>query len=322
MAKLRTYKILKPFFSIRDWLWTKLGLFKLKQSIKRKLYFKKAAKEDEACRRMIAEKIMRLPDGMLKSVKGVNLVVSMTSYGYRVEKSSPYALYSILHQTHLPNRVVLNINKEKWNDENIPELLKKLQRVGVEINYTEDIGPHTKFIPTLKKYPDDIIITTDDDVYYDEDMVADLYASYEQSDKKTVICREGKSIIKKDGKILPYSELPHTRKNKEGVPMIPFGYAGVLYSPHIFGDEIFNMEKMKQLAPKADDIWFAAMELYYGIRTQYIKSKAWTGNSDVDRNEEYNAEVSNALYLTNDIMGQNDVQWDAVVKYYALNEKI
>ena len=307
---------------MRDRLWAKFGLFKLKHSIKRKRYFKQAAKEDEARRRLIAEKIMELPDNMIRQIEGTNLIVSMTSYGYRLEKTCPYALYSILLQKHLPNRIVLNIDQQKWNDENIPELLKKLQRVGVEINYTDDIGPHTKFIPTLKKYPNDIIITADDDVYYDEDMVADLYASYEQSDKKTVICREGKCIIKKDGKILPYSELPHTRKNEEGVPMIPFGYAGVLYPPHIFGDEIFNMEKMKQLAPKADDIWFAAMELYYGIRTQYIKSKAWTGNSDVDRNEEYNAEVSNALYLTNDIMGQNDVQWEAVVAHYNLNNQI
>ena len=322
MTKLRTYTVLKPIFSFRDWLWKKLGLFELKQSIKRKRYFKKAAKEDEARRRVIAEKIMKLPDGMLKLKKGVNLVVSMTSYGYRLEKFSPYALYSILKQSLLPNRIVVNINQEKWKDENIPVLLKKLQKVGVEINYTEDIGPHTKFIPALKKYPNDIIITADDDVYYDEDMIADLYANYEQSDKKTVICREGKFIIKEDGKILAYSELPHIRESKESAPMIPFGYAGVLYPPHIFGDEIFNIEKLKQLAPKADDIWFAAMELYYGISTRYIKSKAWTGNSDVDRNEEYNAEVSNALYLTNDIMGQNDVQWGAVVKHYGLNEKI
>ena len=322
MAKLRTYTLLKPIFSMRDWLWTKLGLFKLKQSIKRKRYFKQAAKEDEARRRMIAEKIMQLPDGMLKPVKGINIVVSITSYGYRVEKSSPYALYSILQQSHLPNRIVLNINQEKWNDEIIPELLKKLQKVGVEINYTEDIGPHTKFIPALKKYPNDIIITADDDVYYDKGMIDELYGEYEKSDKKSVICRECKCVVKKDGKILPYSELPYISECKEDGAKIPFGVAGVLYPPHIFGDEIFNFSALKQLAPKADDIWFAAMELFYGVHMNYVPNNSWRGDLDVDRNEEYNADVSGALYLTNEVQGQNDVQWEAVVAHYHLNDKI
>ena len=324
MAKrgLRKYGILQPFIGVRDWLWAKLGLFELKQSIKRKRYFKQAAKEDEARRRMIAEKIMQLPDGMLKPVKGVNLVVSMTSYGYRVEKSSPYALYSILQQSHLPNRIVLNINQEKWNDDNIPDLLKKLQKVGVEINYTEDIGPHTKYIPALKKYPKDIIITADDDVYYDKGMIDELYQLYEQSDKKSVVCREGKYIIKKEGKILPYSALPHIRESKDADAKMPFGVAGVLYPPHIFGEEIWNMEALKKLAPKADDIWFGAMELFYGVHVYYVRNNSWRGNMDIDRNEEYNEVVSGALYQTNDLQGQNDVQWDAVVAHYNLSDRM
>lgn len=320
-TKLRKYKYLSSLFGMRDWLWNKLGLFQLKKSIKRKLYFMKAAKEDEIRRKMIAEKIMQLPDDMLTQVDGVNLVVSMTSYGYRVEKSCPYALYSILQQTHLPNRIVLNINQDKWNDNNIPELLKKLQRVGVEINYTEDIGPHTKYIPTLRKYPDDIIITADDDIYYDDGMIDELYHIYEQSDKKSVVCRGGKCIVKNEKKIVSYSKLPDICNSKEMDAKIPFGVAGVLYPPHLFGDEMFNMSAMKQLAPKADDIWFAAMELYYGIHTVYVYNNSWKGVS-VDRNEEYNGAVSGALYQFNDLQGQNDVQWDAVVAHYNLSDKM
>ena len=321
MAKLRSYMVLQPIFVVRDWLWLKLGLFELKQSIKRKRYFKQAAKEDEARRRAVAEKIMQLPDNMLQPAKGLNLIVSMTSYGYRVEKTCPYAIYSILQQDRLPNRVVLNIDKEKWNDENIPALLKKLQKVGVEINYTEDIGPHTKFIPALKKYPDDIIITADDDVYYDKGMITELYTCYEHSDKKAVVCREGKCIVRKDGKMLKYSDLPHIKEAQIADEKMPFGVGGVLYPPHIFGDEIFNIKALKELAPKADDVWFAAMELYYGIGVQYVPNNSWRGNADIDRNEEYNASVSGALYQTNDVQGMNDKQWDAVVEYYNLNER-
>ena len=302
---------------MRDCIWSKLGLFQLKQKVKQKMYFRKAAREDAKCRKVIAKEIMSLPDGMLQLRDGINIIVSMTSYGYRVESSSPYALYSILKQTRLPNRIVLNIDKNKWNDENIPALLKKLQRVGVEVNYTEDIGPHTKFIPALKKYPDDIIITADDDVFYDSVMIEELYSSYELSDKKSVVCREGKYIIRKEGKILPYSQLPDLFSKCDSKQIMPFGVAGVLYPPHIFGDEIFKIEAIKELAPKADDIWFCAMELYYGITA--IKAKTnWQENKVIDRNEEYNASVSGALYMSNDLEGQNDVQWAAVIRHYHL----
>lgn len=308
-----------PFFAIRDFVWSKFGLFELKKSIKRKLYFKRAEKEDAARRKEIAKKIMQLPKNILKLGNSLNLIVSMTSYGYRIEKTCPYALYTILQQTYRPNRIILNIDGKTWNDDNIPELLKKLQKVGVEINYTDDIGPHTKLIPTLKKYPNDIIITADDDVYYDVHMIEELYKYYlESSDKQSVICREGKFIVKKDGKFLNYSDLPHIRESKEFDLKMPFGVAGVLYPPHIFGEEIYNLSVMKQLAPKADDIWFSAMELYYGIKVLYVLNNSWTGNADVDRNEEYNEAQSGALYQMNDLRGQNDRQWNAVLNYYKL----
>ena len=177
-TKLREAKILRPLFVLRDFIWEKIGLFDLKKRVKRKLYFRRAAKEDDKRRKAIADKIMQLPNDLLSPKDGINIVVSMTSYGYRVEKTCPYALYSILQQSYIPNRVILNIDKKQWNDGNIPLLLKKLQCVGVEINYTDDIGPHTKLIPTLTKYPDDIIITADDDVYYDTPMVEELYRGY------------------------------------------------------------------------------------------------------------------------------------------------
>ena len=320
-TKLREAKILRPLFALRDFIWKKTGLFNLKKKIKRKRYFSRAAKEDNKRRKAIADQIMQLPNDLLSLKEGINIVVSMTSYGYRVEKTCPYALYSILKQSYIPNRIILNIDKKQWNDNNIPMLLKKLQDVGVEINYTDDIGPHTKLIPTLAKYPDDIVITADDDVYYDAQMIEELYGSYKKSNKRSVICREGLLLLKKDGKFMKYSECAHIKESQEDDYIMPFGVGGVLYPPHVFGDEIFNLYAIKELAPKADDIWFSAMEIYYGIDVKYVTDNSWRGDSDVDRNEEYNEAVSGALYMTNDLKGMNDVQWDAVVNHYKLNSR-
>lgn len=317
---LRKYKFLTFLFRIRDWMWTKLGLFDLKRSIKRKRYFKRVAKEDETRRKIISEKIMQLPSEILKPIEGVNLIVSMTSYGKRLENTCPYALYSILQQALLPNRIVLNIDKNKWNNNNLPTLIKKLQQVGVEINFIEDIGPHSKLIPTLLKYKNDIIITTDDDVWYDSTMIEELMTAYQKSDKETIFCREGTIYLNCDGELVTYNQQQDIRTNPKSEYVIPMGFAGVLYPPNVFPNEVFNIEKIKQLCPKADDVWFGAIEIYGGVKARYLENNSWPGNSDIDRNEEYNANVSGALHFTNNSQGLNDVQWQNLVEYYKLAE--
>lgn len=88
------------------------------------------------------------------------LIVSMTSYGRRVEKSVVYySLVSILRQTVKPDRIILCLDGIKWNDENLPKKLVSLKKKGVEFLFCEDMRSYTKLIPCLVKYPNDSIIT-------------------------------------------------------------------------------------------------------------------------------------------------------------------
>ena len=317
LGNLRKVVFLKPFFAVRDSIMNSTGLFKVKSSVKRRFSYLKWQLEDGRKRRIIAKKISRLPDSFLHKESSFSpvLTVSLTSYGKRVGNSAPYAIYSILNQTVIPDRIVLNLDKETWNDNNIPVLLKKLKKNGVTIQFVEDIGPHTKLLPTLSRYPDDVIITVDDDVYYERNTIEELWSAYLASNRRTVICREGKCLIKEGNYFKPYSEQPNLSEFSDSPYKLPFGVAGVLYPPHIFSDEIFNIELIKRLCPKADDIWFGVMELIEGIQVEYIKNNSWTGTS-VDRNEEYNPAISRALYMQNDLNGQNDVQWEAMMDYY------
>ena len=50
--------------------------------------------------------------------------------------------------------------------------------MGLTIDWYHDIRSYKKLIPTLKRYPDDIIITADDDILYPCNMVSDLYDTY------------------------------------------------------------------------------------------------------------------------------------------------
>lgn len=318
---IRSIVILKPLFIIRDKVMTKLHLFEAKKNFKQWAYFKRAKVEDALRRRKIAKQIYKLPAGLLTlAEKGPNIIVSMTSYGKRVKSSAAYALYSILTQKQLPNRIVLNLDQEKWNNDNLPKLLKHLQKVGVEINFCEDVGPHTKLLPTLSKYPNDIIITVDDDVYYDDTLVCELYDGYIQMDKHSVVCRRGIYVCKHNGQYVPFSQCPSLDKftKEEVVTIMPFGYGGVLYPPLIFSNEIFNQGVFRKLCKFADDVWFGVMEMREKINIVYLANNSFRDTNDVDRNEEYVESNSMALHFINDTHGGNDKQYASLLEYYKL----
>ena len=128
--------------------------------------------EDAALKRQIAQKIEQLPFNILhRNEDETDVIVSLTSYGKRVTDSVPYAIFSIFTQSVLPNRIVLWLDNDNWNDNNLPYLLKRIQKSGLEIYYCDDIRSYKKLIPALRKFPNNPIITIDDDFYYNKDFI-------------------------------------------------------------------------------------------------------------------------------------------------------
>jgi hypothetical protein len=188
------------------------------------------------------------------------------------------------------------------------------------VNFCEDVGPHTKLLPALKKYPDDIIITVDDDIYYDKELIDELLKAKVACEKKhVVVCRTAKEISFKNGQMLPYSKWPQATSESK-VSLSPFGWSGVLYSPHIFSDEVFNKNVYLSLCPKADDIWFTIMELIGDVPIVIVKDTHWTGDGEVDHSNEYVARDSDGLHFQNAEAGGNDAQLAKLIEYYGLNK--
>ena len=105
------------------------------------------------------------------------IIVSLTSYPARIN-IVPYVIASILKQTMKPDKIILWLGIEKFPDKKLPKIFEKLKRCGVDIEFREDLGPHTKYFYAMKEYPEDLIITFDDDVIYHGYIIESLYKSY------------------------------------------------------------------------------------------------------------------------------------------------
>jgi len=188
-------------------------------------------------------------------------IVTLTSYGQRIEKAAPYAIYSLFNQTVQPDKIIL------WlaHGSKIPEKLQKLQKMGLEIKFCEDIKSYKKLIPALYEYSDDVLITADDDVFYSSNWLKILKDSYIQNPEKICFHRAHEIKLDENKNIKPYMEWRHSISTVEYPKrLFPTGAGGILYPPHSFNNDIFDKSKFWTLAPTADDIWFWAMARHNG----------------------------------------------------------
>ena len=71
----------------------------------------------------------------------------VTSFGERL-KVVFYTIESIANGSQLPSRLTLWVEKE-WLDKGLPDSLQRLQKRGLEIKETENLGPHKKYFPEI-----------------------------------------------------------------------------------------------------------------------------------------------------------------------------
>lgn len=247
------------------------------------------------------------------------LVVSLTSFGRRVNNTVYYTILSIFNQTLPPNRIVLWLDSDNWNKDNLPEKLKKLTNKGLEIRFCEDIRSYKKLIPTLELYPDAIIITVDDDVIYSPKLIESLYNSY-MANPNAVHCSYASKVRFVNQVPVPYRQWIPADSNicEKNEYIFPIGIGGVLYPPHAQHLDVLDRDKFRRLAPEADDMWFWYMARINGRSHCYVPLKPNIYSFDA---------IYQALHrgsaLTHSNVGENrnDVQLAAILKEYK-NKKI
>ena len=242
------------------------------------------------------------------------VVVSLTTYGQKI-----YDVYltieSLLNQTLPPNKVVLWLSEKHFTFETLPETLCRQMRRGLEVRFCKDIGPYTKLIPSLKAFPESVIITVDDDIIYPMDMIENFIRAYREDPNKIYYNRGHEIRLNSRGKVMPYLEWCK-KGYGTGCSLLnfPLGVYGVLYPVGCFHEDICREDIFLELCPYADDVWFKAMSLVNRVECRCIESYARVGNGFFS----IETDTERALARTNVDEGMNDVQIEKVFELYGL----
>ena len=185
------------------------------------------------------------------------LIVSLTSYPGRINVVER-TIDSILRQSLKPDCVILWLAESQFpkKEKSLPKSLRHLLKHGLQIRWCEDIRSYKKLIPALREFPDDIIVTADDDIIFWENWLETMYVSY----MKNPNCIQGHHAYSyqfDDNLKLLNITVNNNIGILNGTNMLGSG-AGILFPPHVLFDDITMVDFMK-LAPSNDDMWWWAM---------------------------------------------------------------
>lgn len=241
------------------------------------------------------------------------IIVSLTSYKERLP-TLHLCLESLLTQRYKPSKIVLYLHENEVVDKNITSLQQK----GIEIKYfTEDYKPHNKYLHAMREYPNDVIVTFDDDALYPPHLL-ELLVSVHKKFPCAVIAGRGHEIrLNKQGYLLPYKEWGWETTLYYEIPsmgVMATGVGGVLYPPNSMSSELFNTVNISKLCLYADDIWLKCMQVLKGTPVVIVPQSQQHPPNITNV-------AKNGLCLINVFQKRNDQYLKSVTEQYNINWK-
>ena len=194
------------------------------------------------------------------------IIVSMTSYPKRIHTVHK-ALETIYAQTKKPDLVVLWLAEEQFpeKEKDLPDsLLQLVHEKGLRIGWCDDLKGHKKYFYALQEYRDHIVITSDDDLLYPEDMIESLYKSYLLYPQAISTMRTHLILLSEDNQILPYYDWIRETDgtmHQPSMQLMASGGAGDLYPPGLIKQEFFDRDLVVNHCLWADNLYIKISEL-------------------------------------------------------------
>lgn len=201
--------------------------------------------------------------GLKHRKEGRRVIVSLTTVPSRIDKVW-ITIESLLRQKQRPDRILLWLAEDEFRDVPIPKTLRMQEKRGLEIRYCNNLRSYKKFYYSMLEFPDDYVLTVDDDSIYSERMiqemlsVSSLYPNCIVSNRAHRIRFDGQGLFE----YLKWNSYDN-RRNISGIPSYQnffTGNGGVMFPVRLLDKSIFDQDVFMEIAPTADDAWlnFAA----------------------------------------------------------------
>lgn len=150
--------------------------------------------------------------------------------------------------------------------EDLPDKLRKMQSMGLNIIFVEDdIRPHKKYYYAFQEYSDKYVVTIDDDIYYRSDLLEHLWALHLKF-PHCVVANQGTFFNDLKDSYSSWRIYDNVRM-KPSHNVVAIGCGGILYPCSLFqNEEIFDKKLIKELSLSTDDLWLKDHEIINDIK--------------------------------------------------------
>ena len=201
-----------------------------------------------------------------------DVIVSLTTFGGRVDTVA-YTVEAIGAGTARPRRIVLWLDDPEAYAQR-PASLRRLEARGLEVQLTENLGPHTKYFPVLDSavaasLP---VVTADDDILYPRSWLSRLLAAA-SAHPMAINCYRASVIALSGDRIASYDDWPRCTDTEVSLARFGTGVSGVHYPLAMLEELRRRGTAFVDLCLKADDIWLHWVALRAGIPVRQIDAR-------------------------------------------------
>lgn len=240
------------------------------------------------------------------NINAASIIVSLTSYPARIG-TVHQVVRSLLTQTVKAWKIVLWLAREEFPGgvrSLPPELIALTKEKNFMIDWCENIRSYKKLIPSLRKNPDSVIVTVDDDLLYPPDTLKRLVEAYQEAPNSIQALRV-RIITAKSGEVQPFLDWLPTWIGDQGSAPESFdnhliGFGGVLYPPKCLDRRVLDMSTAMEICSEQDDLWFWAMALLKGTKVVGVSCKGFNPVPIAQAAE-------SGLWVKNCVNGGNDI---------------
>ena len=234
-----------------------------------------------------AKRAVRNVSGIVRKVtftpsydeKKKNIVVCLTTTPGRIRHIFP-TIASLARQTMRPDLIVLWLGEREGYP---PGILSKIEKRGICIRHVKDLGPNTKYHYAFETYQNDLVITVDDDMIYDENMIGELKKAHLNYPDLVVARRVHKIRFERDRKPSKYHDWiwEYRDADKPSHDLFATGVGGVLYPPQVMALDCWKNTDFLKVAPGGDDLWLKFCELSCNVKVCAVIGSGYLNDVEI-----------------------------------------